>query len=51
MSAFTEPESFGHPVPEKTILVMRGDSGGAAMTKAGKAKRASDDRMVQRMTG
>jgi hypothetical protein len=42
----TEPESFGQPVPEKTILVMVGDVGGAAKASAGSATKKNDDRMV-----
>jgi hypothetical protein len=46
ISALTEPESFGQPEPEKTSFVMRGASGGAARANAGRARRVSDDRMV-----
>jgi hypothetical protein len=46
VSDLTEPESLGQPLPENTILVMRGDSGGAAKHSAGRARKKSDERIV-----
>jgi hypothetical protein len=46
VSERTEPESFGQPDPEKTIFVIRGDSGGAAMHSAGRARKRIGDRMI-----
>jgi hypothetical protein len=49
VSALTEPESLGQPVPEKTIFVMVGYVGGAAKLSAGRARKKSDERMVTLM--
>jgi hypothetical protein len=46
VSDLTEPESFGQPLPENTILVMRGESGGAAKQSAGSARKKSDERIM-----
>lgn len=46
VSALTEPESLGHPVPEKTSLVMRGATGGAAKVRAGRTRKKSEDRIL-----
>ena len=46
-SDLTDPESFGHPVPEKTILVIFGGVGGAARQSAGRARKKSEDRMMK----
>jgi hypothetical protein len=46
VSDLTEPESLGQPLPENTILVMRGESGGAAKHSAGRARKKSDERIV-----
>lgn len=41
----TEPESFGHPLPENTSDVIFGAEGGAAMMSVG-SERRSKERIV-----
>ena len=46
VSALTEPESLGQPLPEKTIFVIVGEVGGAARVSAGKTRNRRDESMV-----
>lgn len=46
LSDFTEPESLGHPEPEKTSRVIVGEVGGAARAKSGRVTRGSKERIV-----
>jgi len=46
VSALTEPESLGQPLPEKTIFVMVGEVGGAARASAGKTRKRRDESIV-----
>lgn len=51
LSAFTDPESFGHPVPANVKLVILGGTGGAARARAGSNEKKSDERMVNALLG
>lgn len=45
LSVLTEPESLGHPEPEKTMRVIVGEEGGAARAKSGRVASESRDRI------
>lgn len=45
LSVLTEPESLGHPEPEKTMRVIVGEEGGAARVNSGRAASESRDRI------
>ena len=45
LSVLTEPESLGHPEPEKTMRVIVGEEGGAARVNSGRAVSESRDRI------
>ena len=45
LSVLTEPESLGHPEPEKTMRVIVGEEGGAARVNSGMAASESRDRI------
>jgi hypothetical protein len=51
VSDFTEPESLGHPEPEKTRRVIVGEDGGAARARSGSVKRGKSARIVGGCSG